>query len=118
MTLVELLNQNPGEVKDVFEKDGKTIKYQYVPISVVQDSLDEIFEYNWSFDLDREEFGKHSVSAKGTLTVNYKNEKIIVRAGVAAMKYEDSLKLDYPSLKTHVLLNAAKSLGRVLWPGT
>jgi hypothetical protein len=99
----------PEDIREGKNKKGET--YKYLPISVVQTMLDKIFECNWSFDMDREIFGKGAVSAKGVLTVNWRNEVIITRAGTAALKYGDELKLDYPHVAARVLMNAAKSLG-------
>lgn len=112
-----------------FEKtpDGRA---QYLPVSFVEMTLDEIFMGQWELtDIQTQQIF-NEVVGNGILTViNPVTQKPIRRAGFGAVvitqdkdaaiadfnitKKKNALDLTYPKLKAEILKNAASSLGKV-----
>lgn len=112
-----------------FEKtpDGRA---QYLPVSFVEMTLDEIFFGQWELtDIQTQQIF-NEVVGNGILTVTHPvTGKTIRRAGFGAVvitqdkdasiadfnitKKKNALDLTYPKLKAEILKNAASSLGKV-----
>lgn len=112
-----------------FEKtpDGRA---QYLPVSFVEMTLDEIFHGQWELtDIQTQQIF-NEVVGNGILTVHHPvTRKPIRRAGFGAVvitqdkdaaiadfnitKKKNALDLTYPKLKAEILKNAASSLGKV-----
>lgn len=103
------ISQDPTNV--LAAEDGD---YDYQPVSHLRDLLDEIYDGEWSWDLDRETIGKGEAIAKGTLSFRHPGTGGVVhRSGTAALPLSKGLRLDYPKLSSGAFTNACKSIGRV-----
>lgn len=124
---IEKLNREPNPTE--FEKtpDGRA---QYLPVSFVEMTLDEIFLGQW--ELSDVQYSQifNEVVGSGILTVfNPITNKPLRRAGFGAVvitqdkdaaiadfnitKKKNALDLTFPKLKAEILKNAASSLGKV-----
>lgn len=89
---------------------------KYIPISVIQSQLDEIFNGNWSWNMEREMYFAKNVGGgmggKGILTYQHPETKDwLIRSGTAAIGMSGDFRLDFPRLEAMCLLNAAKKIG-------
>lgn len=99
---------NPEHVKQ--NDDGSF----YIPISIVQIMLDEIFLGQWSFVLTETDFGRKWARGSGKIqVVNPVTGQKIVRNGDAGINLVGNLRIDSPRLEAMILLSCAKKLGRV-----
>jgi hypothetical protein len=132
--ITEILNQEPPASRIVERKDvsvkinGKYQKYRYIPVSAVEAMLDEIFTvFGWELVNFRWETVANEIIASADLRVCF-GDKWITRTGSAAVmiqqvkgsklsdidgKFKNALEKDFPHLKSDVLTNAARSLGRI-----
>ncbi len=104
---LDWLNQEPRMIK---ENPDKSL---YVPISCVQEDLMTGFRGNTKFELIREVIGKGSMVGVGRL--HYKlphTNEWVWQDGSASLPFKASLRLDFPALGSHIMLNAAKKIGR------
>lgn len=105
---LEIINAYPVGVKDADDGD-----YKFIPISVIEALLDSVFGGSWSWDLDRETFGKGYVIGKGRLAYQHPvTGLLITKSGTAGIPLSKEVTMDYPRLEAAVLLNAAKKIGR------
>lgn len=103
-----LINAYPCGVKDADDGD-----YKFIPISIIEALLDAVFGGSWSFDFDRETFGKGYVIGKGRLMYQHPVTGMwITKSGTAGMVLSKEITMDYPRIEAAVLLNAAKKIGR------
>lgn len=103
-----LINACPCGVKDADDGD-----YKFIPISLIEALLDAVFGGSWSFDFDRETFGKGYVIGKGRLMYQHPVTGVwITKSGTAGMVLSKEITMDYPRIEAAVLLNAAKKIGR------
>lgn len=88
--------------------------YDYQPVSHLRNLLDEIYDGEWSWDLDRETIGKGEAIAKGTLSFRHPGTgEMVHRSGTAALALSKGLRLDYPKLSSSAFTNACKSIGKI-----
>lgn len=106
--LEELLLELDKEPDEVKENEDKS---KYVAISTVQSTLDKLFGY-YSWNFEKETFGRSQAIGKGLLIVTFPNGAVITKSGTAGIELNNIMKLDYPRLETMCMLNAAKKLGR------
>jgi hypothetical protein len=88
----------------------------YIPISVIQDQLLFIYDGFTQWTMERESFTKGGLIGVGIL--KYKHPIMgdwLSVSGTAAIPWRGGLRLDYPSLEGHCILNAAKKIG--VWFG-
>lgn len=101
------VNAEPRIVKD--NPDGS----QYVPISTVQEDLYELFFGQTKFELLRESFHKEDLSGVGRLHYLHPvSNEWLFQDGSASIPFQKGMRLDFPSLGSHILLNCAKKIGR------
>lgn len=106
---LELINADPEGVKD--SEDGS---YKFIPISITEGKLDEIFGGAWSWEFDREGFGKSYAFGKGTLTYLHPvTNQWIHRSGTAAIPLTKEMRMDFPLLESMTILSAARKIGPV-----
>lgn len=104
-----IINSDPDGVRA--SEDGS---YRFQPISVTERKLDEIFGAEWSWDFQRESFGRGYVTGKGVLSFRHPvSGQWITRSGTAAISLTKSIEMDYPKLESAAILNAAKKIGPV-----
>jgi hypothetical protein len=85
----------------------------YLPISVVQNMLDSIFECHWSFNVTRESFGRKWARGSGIMeAVHPITGQVIKRGGDAAIILTGNLRTDSPRLEAMILLSCAKKFGK------
>lgn len=105
---IKLVNADPEGVKT--SEDGS---YKFIPISLIDSRLDEIFGGQWSWDLQKEFWGKGYVTGKGVLSYKHPaTGEWITKSGTAAVPLTKQITLDYPKLESQVRLNAAKKIGK------
>lgn len=101
----------PESVKEIVGKDGK-LEYRYIPKTKIQDLLLEIYGGSTKFEMLRETVGIKGMY--GVCCLHYKHpvtgEWLFV-TGTASLPHDSSLRLDFPNLESHCLLNAVKKIG-------
>jgi len=86
----------------------------YLPISHVQNLLDEVFLGIWSFEVSNTVFGRKWARGSGVMEVTHPvtGDKI-KRSGDAAIILTGNLRTDSPRLEAMILLSCAKKFGKV-----
>lgn len=104
-----IINAEPEGVKTSEDKS-----YRFIPISVLEAKLDEVFAGDWSFTMDRELFGKAFATGVGTLSyVHPVSGDAIHKTGTAAVALSKDINMDFPKLESQCIINAAKKIGPV-----
>ena len=104
------LNADPNPEHIRKNDDGSL----YVPISIVQNLLDEIFLGQWSFKMTSSTFGRKWARGSGIMEVIHPiSGQKISRGGDAGIILVNNLRTDSPRLEAMVLLSCAKKYGRV-----
>jgi len=103
------LNSEPPKEEIHQNEDGS----YYIPISIVQSKLDRLFYGHWSFEMNREVFGRKWARGSGVIEVIHPvTNQTIRRNGDAAIILTGNLRTDSPRLEAMVLLSCAKKLGK------
>lgn len=104
------LNADPNPEHIRKNDDGSL----YIPISITQTLLDEIFLGQWNFELVSVSFGKRWARGYGVMEVTHPitNQKIR-RSGDAGILLTNNMRTDSPRLEAMILLSCAKKFGRV-----
>lgn len=104
------LNADPNPSHISKNDDGSL----YIPISITQNLLDEVFLGMWSFEMKETHFGKTFARGSGVMTVtNPINGEKITRNGDAGIILIHNMRTDSPRLEAMVLLSCAKKFGRI-----
>lgn len=104
-----IINADPDGVKD--SQDGS---YKFIPISAIEAKLDEIFYGEWSWDFQRELFGKGYAIGKGLLSYRHPvSGEWLHKSGTAGVVLSKEVTMDYPRLEAQALLNSVKKIGPV-----
>lgn len=104
---LKIINDEPTGVKESEDKS-----YRFIPISIVEGKMDEIYGGDWSFTMDRELFGKGFATGVGTLSyVHPVSGNIVGKTGTAAVALTKDINMDFPRLESACILNAAKKIG-------
>lgn len=104
------LNQDPNPSHISKNDDGSL----YIPISITQKLLDDIFLGMWSFEMKSVEYGRKWARGNGVMTViNPVNGERITRNGDAGILLTNNVRIDSPRLEAMVLLSCAKKFGRI-----
>jgi hypothetical protein len=108
-SFIQALNREPKEDEIRKNEDGSL----YIPISIVQYQLDDLFCGHWSFQMTRETFGRKWARGSGVMEVIHPfTGHVIRRNGDAAIILTGNLRTDSPRLEAMVLLSCAKKLGK------
>lgn len=108
---VDDINKDPS-TENVRKNDDGSL---YIPISITQTMLDNIFLGHWSFEMVRETYGRKWARGVGRMTVIHPHtDREIVRSGDAGILMTGNIRLDSPRLEAMVLLSCARKFGRVL----
>lgn len=129
---LKILHQSPWQtegLKDHIRTDNPTNDTPYIPISVVEMMLDQLFFGDWDTKNYRTKQVLNEIVGDIELTVVHPvTGREITRTGSAAVpiqqkkgaepqeiekKYTRALEKDYPNVKARATSNAAKSLGRI-----
>jgi hypothetical protein len=85
----------------------------YVPITIVQEDLFEVYNGLTKMELLRETFHKGGLSGIGRLHYFHPVLKIwLFQDGSASIPFMGGMRLDFPNLGSRVLLSAAKKIGK------
>ena len=99
-------------IKEVRNKKGD-LEYKYIPKSIIQQQLLEIYEGNDSFEMLRETVSKAGMYGTGVLKVKHPfSGEWISKTGTASLPHDKKLRLGFPNLESHCFLNAVKKLGK------
>lgn len=110
---VELISREPliEDIVEVTNKKGE-LEYRYIPKSILQKKLLEIYEGNDSFEMVRETVSKSGMYGTGVLRVKHPySGEWICKTGTASLPHDSKLRLGFPNLESHCFLNAVKKLG-------
>lgn len=100
---------NPDHVKK--NDDGSL----YIPISITQKLLDDIFLGQWNFQMTESNWGRKWARGSGYMEcINPITNEKIRRGGDAGVLLTGNVRTDSPRLEAMVLLSCAKKFGRVL----
>src|SRR5688500_8106895 len=87
---------------------------EYIPISIIQEKLDDIFNHLWSWEYKESRFTKSGILGKGLLSYYHPvNGLLIFKSGTAFVAFSGNMKLDYPRCEAMALLNASKKAGKI-----
>ena len=107
---VKDLNAEPNPIHIKKNDDGSL----YIPISVTQVLLDDIFLGQWDFEMTRDTYGRKWARGSGVMTcTNPINGEKIKRSGDAGILLTGNVRTDSPRLEAMVLLSAARKFGKV-----
>ena len=114
---IKLISREPSldMISEAKNKDGK-VEYRYIKKSILQRELLNIFEGHTKWDMERDNVAKGGLWGKGVL--HYKNpvsgEWLFV-SGTASLPHDKKMRLNYPNLESHCMINACKKIG--VWFG-
>lgn len=104
------LNKEPISEHVKKNDDGSS----YIPISVTQTLLDDIFLGQWNFEMLRDNYGRKWARGYGRMTcINPVSGFEIVRGGDAGILLTGNVRQDSPRLEAMVLLSCARKFGKV-----
>ena len=111
---IDLISREPlpEMITEVKNKSGE-LQYKYIKKSVLQDELLKIYCGNTSWEMLRE-----TVTAKGMYGIgkfSYKHPETgewLHVTGAASIPMDKKMRLVFPSLESHCLLNAVKKIGK------
>jgi hypothetical protein len=104
------LNQEPNK-DDVRQNEDKSF---YLPISVVQNLLDDVFLGQWSFEINETTFGRKWARGSGIMEIIHPiTGNKIRRSGDAGIFLTGNFRTDSPRLEAMILLSCAKKFGKV-----
>ena len=87
----------------------------YIPISITQTLLDDIFLGQWDFQMTASTYGKRWARGNGYIECTHPiTGQRIRRGGDAGIALTGNVRTDSPRLEAMVLLSCAKKFGRVL----
>lgn len=105
---LKIINADPEDVKK--SEDGS---YEFIPISKIEAKLDTVFFGEWSWDFDRDVFGKSYATGKGSIRYLHPvSNTWITKSGTAAIVLTKEVTMDYPRLEAMTIMNAVKKIGR------
>jgi hypothetical protein len=100
---------NPDHIK---QNEDKSL---YIPISITQNLLDEIFLGHWSFEVTDSSYGRKWARGSGIMEVTHPiSGHKIKRSGDAGILLTGNMRTDSPRLEAMVLLSCAKKFGKIL----
>lgn len=106
---VDDLNSDPHPDNIKKNDDGSL----YIPISVIQNQLDDVFMGQWNFEVTSTTFGRKWARGSGVMEVlNPITARVIRRSGDAGIILTGNLRTDSPRLEAMILLSCAKKFGR------
>lgn len=106
---LKVINAEPEGVKTSEDKS-----YRFIPISILEAKLDEVYGGEWSFTMDRELFGKGFATGVGTLSfIHPVSGNSVTKTGTAAVALSKDINMDFPKLESQIIINAAKKIGPV-----
>jgi hypothetical protein len=124
---VKRLNERPAQPE--VKTNAQANNSKYLPISFIQNKLDEVYVGLWNFEMVREQVVANEVIGVGVLEVFHPIAQIwIKRSGTGAVmiqqqkgaeitdiskKYKNTLVKDFPHLEAACLTSAAKKLGKM-----
>ena len=114
---IDLISREPTPdmISEAKNKAGE-VEYRYIKKSILQRELLNIFQGHTKWDMERDTVTKGGLWGKGVL--HYKNpvsgEWLFV-SGTASLPHEKKMRLNYPSLESHCMINACKKIG--VWFG-
>lgn len=111
---IDAISKEPTSemIKEVRNKKGE-LEYRYIPKSIIQQQLLEIYEGNDSFEMLRETVTKSGMFGTGVLKVKHPfSGEWITKTGTASLPHDKKLRLGFPNLESHCFLNAVKKLGK------
>ena len=105
---LSIVNASPATTDIRKNEDGS----EYIPISIIQSQLDQVFNGLWSWNFDKEFTQKLQMFGRGILSYKHPDSEVwLQRTGTAGITCIGDLKLDYPRLEAMALLSAAKKIG-------
>jgi hypothetical protein len=107
---VDDLNSEPSAEHIKKNDDGSL----YLPISVVQTQLDDIFMGQWNFQVTETFFGRKWARGSGYIEAfNPITQMVVRRNGDAGIILTGNLRTDSPRLEAMILLSCAKKFGKI-----
>lgn len=103
------INTDPDQTQIRKNDDGSL----YLPISYVQQHLDNVFLGLWNFTVTEKAFGRKWARGSGVMEVTYPTGQKVTRNGDAAIILTGNMRTDSPRLEAMILLSCAKKFGRV-----
>jgi hypothetical protein len=110
LQFVKDLNSDPNPNNIRKNDDGSL----YIPISITQTLLDEIFLGQWNFIVTETNYGRRWARGTGYMEVTHPlTGQVIKRSGDAGILLTGNVRTDSPRLEAMILLSCAKKFGRI-----
>jgi hypothetical protein len=105
----------PSMVSEHRNSKGE-LEYRYIRKSILQRELTNLYRGNVRWEMVRESVTQNGLYGTGRLEVKHPvSNEWIYFTGVASLPHEKSMRLNYPRLEAHCMINACKKIG--VWFG-
>jgi hypothetical protein len=114
---LEVINAEPTleMVCEHRNKNGE-LEYRYIKKSVLQRELSKIYRGNVRWEMVRDTVTTNGLYGTGKLEVKHPvSGEWIYYTGVASLPHERGMRMNYPRLEAHCMVNACKKIG--VWFG-
>lgn len=110
---ITLISREPTTemVTEAKDKHGKLL-YKFIPKSILQKELLLIYEGHDKWDIIKETTSKDGIWGWGVLQIKHPvSGEWISKTGMAALRHDKNMKLNYPNLEAQCFKNACKKIG-------
>lgn len=114
---LNIISQEPTSdmISENRDKNGD-LQYRYIRKSVLQKELNRIYEGHVRWEMLRDSITKNGIWGTGRLEVKHPvSGEWLYFTGVASLPHERRMRLNYPKLEAHCMINACKKIG--VWFG-
>lgn len=114
---IVLISREPTAemIVEVRNKAGQ-LEYKYIPKSIIQKELLNIYNGHTKWEMLRETIGSKGMFGTGLFEYQHPvSKEWLCVSGTASIPHEKKLRLDFPNLESHCFLNAVKKIG--VWFG-
>lgn len=110
---LDIINQEPSSdmICESRDKNGD-LQYRYIRKSVLQRELLRVYQGNTRWEMLRDTISKNGIWGVGKLEVKHPvSGEWLTYTGVASLPHERRMRLNYPKLEAHCMINACKKIG-------
>lgn len=114
MTIKQYIEKISTEPLPEMIKEGKG--YKYIPKSILQHELTTIYNGNVKWEMLRDNVTRNGLWGTGILWVKHPvSGEWLFYTGTASLPHEKRMRLNFPNLESHCMINACKKIG--VWFG-
>tara|TARA_R110000868_G_scaffold304243_2_gene564783 strand:- start:351 stop:983 length:633 start_codon:yes stop_codon:yes gene_type:complete len=110
---LEIINSEPSASMVCEHRNPNgDLEYRYIRKSVLQSELNRIYRGHVRWEMIRDTVASNGLYGTGKLEVKHPvSGDWIYFTGVASLPHERSMRLNYPKLEAHCMINACKKIG-------